>query len=197
MKPIKAITTDRNIIPGCQNIGMKDLLEKTNMTLGSGITTEKISDELARLLNQISEKVSTGDTRPTLYGPDDSPLAPWPLQIMLTPSNAPFLNKAEILVIGNCIPFLFPTLPEQLLENKVILMGCPNLDTAERHINKFSRIFRNGKIQRIATLTMEVHCCEGLNQMVEQGRSVSGVRIPMEKIILDRKGNVLNRIETP
>jgi len=74
------------------------------------------------------------------------------------------------------------------------MMGCPALDSFERHVAKFSRICRNASLRRITTLTMEVHCCDGLSLMVESGQAASGMNVPMGKVVLDTSGKIKDRI---
>jgi hypothetical protein len=181
-------------IKGCPNPAMPDFLAKISESLSRCQCGGKVSADLSRMLQSLSEKVHRGDTIPTLFGPENLPFSPWPVQIMLIPSNAPFLHNADLLVMGNCIPQLFPALPKELLEGKVVMMGCPALDSFERHVAKFSRICRNANLRRITTLTMEVHCCDGLNLMVESGQAASGMNTPMGKVVLDTSGKIKDRI---
>jgi hypothetical protein len=182
-------------IKGCPNTAMPDFLAKISESLSRCQCGGKVPADLSRMLQSLSEKVHRGDTIPTLFGPENLPFSPWPVQIMLLPSNAPFLHNADLLVMGNCIPQLFPVLPEELLEGRVVMMGCPAMDSFERHVAKFSRICRNANLRRITTLTMEVHCCDGLNLMVESGLTASGMNIPMGKVVLDTSGKIQTRIK--
>jgi hypothetical protein len=181
-------------IKGCPNPAMPDFLAKISEALSRCQCNGKVSAETSRMLQSLAERVHRGDTLPTLFGPENSAFSPWPVQIMLIPSNAPFLHNADLLVMGNCIPQLFPALPKELLEGRVVMMGCPALDSFERHVAKFSRICRNANLRRITTLTMEVHCCDGLNLMVESGRAASGMNIPMGKVVLDTSGQIQDSV---
>lgn len=181
-------------IIGCPNPAMPDFLAKISESLSRCQCGGRVSADLARMLQSLSEKVHQGDTIPTFFGPENLPVSPWPVQIMLIPSNAPYLQNADLLVMGNCIPQLFPALPKELLEGKVVMMGCPALDSFERHVAKFSRICRNANLRRITMLTMEVHCCDGLSLMVESGQAASGMNVPMGKVVLDTSGKIKDRI---
>jgi len=112
-------------IIGCPNPAMPDFLAKISESLSRCQCGGRVSAGLARMLQSLSEKVHQGDAIPTLFGPENLPVSPWPVQVMLIPSNAPYLQNADLLVMGNCIPQLFPALPKELLKGKVVMMGCP------------------------------------------------------------------------
>jgi hypothetical protein len=150
---------------------MPDFLAKSQNRHDAGATES--SGRSSRMLQNLRK------------GPSETRFRPRPENLPLSPGgsdhahpNSPFLRNADLLVMGNCISQLFPVLPDEILNGRVVMMGCPAVDSFERHVAKFSRICRNANLRRITTLTMEVHCCDGLNLMVETGRTASGMNIP-------------------
>ena len=73
------------------------------------------------------------------------------------------------------------------------MVGCPKLDDAQDYIQKFADIFRTADIKSISVVVMEVPCCQGLPVIVESGMEKARKRIPMEKVIIGVKGNLLGK----
>jgi ferredoxin len=122
-----------------------------------------------------------------------SALSHWPVQIKLVPPRAPFLNGADLLVMADCVPVAFPSLHQELLQGKAIMIGCPKFDDAEAYIEKFAAIFATSGIKSITTVVMEVPCCVGLPMMVHKGREKSGSQLPINQMVISTRGRIIDR----
>ena len=122
-----------------------------------------------------------------------SALSHWPIQIRLVPPTAPFLKGADLLVAADCTPFAYPRFHDDFLKGKVLLVGCPKLDDAEEYILKFAHIFHEADIKKITVLVMEVPCCQGLPVIIQKGMAMAGKDIPMEKTVINSRGEVIGR----
>ena len=125
--------------------------------------------------------------------PADSALSHWPVQIMLVPPTAPFLKGADLLVLADCVPVAYPTLHQDFLQGKAVMMGCPKFDDAQHYIEKFAQICKVSGIKSITSVVMEVPCCSALPMIVKKGMELSGSPIPMEEVIISTRGKVLER----
>ena len=123
----------------------------------------------------------------------ESALSHWPVQIMLVPPTAPFLKGADLLVLADCVPVAFPTLHRDFLQGKAVMMGCPKFDDAEHYIEKFAQICKQSGIKSLTSVVMEVPCCSALPMIVKKGMELSGVKIPMEEVVISTRGKVLER----
>jgi NAD-dependent dihydropyrimidine dehydrogenase PreA subunit len=128
--------------------------------------------------------------------PAASALSHWPVQIMLVPPTAPFLKRADLLVLADCVPVAYPALHRDFLLGKAVMMGCPKLDDAQAYIDKFAAIFQTAGIKSITTVVMEVPCCSGLPMIVKKGLEASGIQIPMEEVVISTRGQVLQKHNT-
>jgi Pyruvate/2-oxoacid:ferredoxin oxidoreductase delta subunit len=141
-----------------------------------------------------------GDTRSSVtinpqppLGNQASALSHWPVQIRLIPPNAPFLKGADLLVVADCVPVAFPSLHQDLLEGKVVMIGCPKFDDAEAYIEKFTAIFKTSGVKSVTTAVMEVPCCAGLPWMVEKGLAAAKAGIPYNQIVVSTRGEIIEQ----
>lgn len=121
----------------------------------------------------------SGDREKQAVESGPSRLTHWPVQIMLVPVQAPFLEGADLLLAADCVPFAMPDFHEELLEGRVLLVGCPKLDDAERYVEKIAAIFEKNRINSVMIAHMEVPCCAGLTRIVERAMERSGRNIPV------------------
>jgi len=120
-----------------------------------------------------------------------SELSHWPVQIKLVPPTAPFLKGADLLVAADCTPVAYPNFHRDFLKGKAVMVGCPKFDDTQEYIQKFADVFRTADIKSVTVVVMEVPCCQGLPVIVEKGMEMSGKKIPMEKIIISARGDIL------
>jgi hypothetical protein len=112
---------------------------------------------------------------------------------MLVPPTAPFLKGADLLVLADCVPVAFPTLHRDFLQGKRVMLGCPKFDNAQAYIDKFAQICKQSGIRSITSVVMEVPCCAALPVIVQKGMARSGVKIPMEEVVISVRGKIIER----
>ncbi len=122
-----------------------------------------------------------------------SALSHWPVQIRLVPPTALFLKGADLLVAADCTPMAYPNFHQDFLKGKVVMVGCPKFDDIQDYIQKFADIFNTTDIKSVTVVVMEVPCCQGLPIIVEKGMEMAGRKIPMEKVVISPRGEVLGR----
>jgi NAD-dependent dihydropyrimidine dehydrogenase PreA subunit len=123
-----------------------------------------------------------------------STLTHWPVQIKLVPPTAPFLKNADLLVASDCVPVAYPNFHEDLLKNRVVLMGCPKFDDIDEYIKKFADIFRITKIKSVTIAIMEVPCCSKMPLIVQKGMELAGKSISTEVVIVNTRGDIISRV---
>ncbi len=122
-------------------------------------------------------------------GPIASNLGNWPVQISLVPPQAPYLNGADLLIAADCAPFAYGDFHRRFMEGKVVLIGCPKLDNTQAYVDKLSVIFRENNIHSVGVVFMEVPCCGGLVQLVQEALRQSGASIPTTLYRVGIKGD--------
>ena len=135
-----------------------------------------------------------GELEPPRSRPADGPTSPpsrlghWPVQIMLVPPRAPFLDGADVLLAADCVPFAYADFHEALLKGRALLVGCPKLDDAELYREKLAEMFRRNGVRSVTVAHMEVPCCYGMVKLVESAIESSGKKIPLETRMISVKG---------
>lgn len=123
----------------------------------------------------------------------ESTLAHWPVQIKLVPPSASFLKGADLLVAADCTPVAYPNFHRDFLKAKAVMVGCPKFDDASEYVEKFADVFRSARIKSVTVAVMEVPCCQGLPMIVQKGMEKSGKKIPMEKVVISPRGDLLSQ----
>jgi NAD-dependent dihydropyrimidine dehydrogenase PreA subunit len=124
---------------------------------------------------------------------EPSELSNWPIQLMLVPVNAPYFNDADLLIAADCTAFSIGGFHTDFIKDKKLIIACPKLDDAKFYVEKLSQILSGNQIRSISVARMEVPCCGGLTQIVQQALKKSGKNIPYSETIIGIKGNIAKR----
>lgn len=122
-------------------------------------------------------------------GEMESTLTQWPVQLTLLPTNAPFLQNADLLIAADCVPFAYANFHNDFMRDRKLVVGCPKLDDAEFYKKKLTEIFKRSNIKSVIVVNMEVPCCFGLYHLVKEAIDSSGKTIPLRQETISIKGN--------
>ncbi|MCM8777775.1 MAG: 4Fe-4S binding protein [Candidatus Omnitrophica bacterium] len=121
-----------------------------------------------------------------------SQLRQWPIQLHLVNPKAPYFKKADLLFAADCTSFTYGNFHNDFIKGKTIAIACPKLDEGiDRYIEKIKQIVENNNINTITVAIMEVPCCSGLLNIVEEGVKKSGKKVPVKKVVISLKGEIL------
>lgn len=120
-----------------------------------------------------------------------SRLSQWPVQIKLVPVNAPYFNRAKLLIAADCTAYSRADFHERFIKNHVTLIGCPKLDMAD-YAEKLTEILRHNDIQSVTVVRMEVPCCGGIEHAVKSALLNSGKMIPWQVVTIATDGTILD-----
>jgi ferredoxin len=170
-------------VHACPGSAVMDLRDDKGDTLACGCPGSAVMDLKAE------EELCEEDV--TSVAPKGvSELRQWPVQIMLVPPTAPYLNNADLLIAADCVPFAYPDFHRKFLKGKILLVGCPKLDDAEFYVKKLQQMFEMNDIKSITIAHMEVPCCFGLIKIINQAVGQSGKNIPIKGYTIGVKGDV-------
>lgn len=120
-----------------------------------------------------------------------SQLRQWPVQIKLSPIQAPYFDGAHILVAADCSAFAYGDFHNRFMRDKVVLIGCPKLDEGD-YSEKLAEIFKNNNVQSLTVVRMEVPCCGGIERAAVTALKNSGKSIPWQVVTLSLDGQILD-----
>ncbi|MGD0837007.1 MAG: 4Fe-4S binding protein [Polyangia bacterium] len=122
--------------------------------------------------------------------PPPSSLSHWPVQLMLVPPHAPFLEGASLVVCADCVPFAVPDFHARYLAGKAVVIGCPKLDDLPHYAEKLAAIMRHARPRSLTVLRMEVPCCRGISQAAIGAALGSEQRFPIEEHVVGVRGGI-------
>ena len=134
----------------------------------------------------VSPPASPGEPGASGVGP--SRLVNWPIQLHLVPPEAAFLRQADVVLVSDCVPFVYTNLHEEIVRGRPVLIGCPKLDDTAAYVEKLARILSIAQIRSLTIVRMEVPCCAGLTRIAAAAQKLAGQVVPTEEIVVTRRG---------
>ena len=113
----------------------------------------------------------------------------WPVQIKLAPLTAPYFQGAKLLIAADCTAYAYAAFHHDFIRGKVILIGCPKLDSID-YTEKLTAIIRNNDIAGVSIVRMEVPCCGGLEKAAKKAIQTSGKFIPWQVVTIGIDGTI-------
>lgn len=121
----------------------------------------------------------------------ESQLLQWPVQIKLVPVNAPYFDKANLLIAADCTAYAYGDFHRRFIKNKITLIGCPKLDEGD-YAEKLESIIKNNDIKSITIVRMEVPCCGGIENAAKTALMKSGKFIPWQVVTISTNGELID-----
>ena len=121
----------------------------------------------------------------------ESQLQQWPVQIKLVPTQAPYFEGAKLLIAADCTAYAYANFHQDFIRGKVVLVGCPKLDSVD-YSEKLEEIIRSNNISIVTVVRMEVPCCGGLEMAAKKALQNSGKFIPWQVVTISVDGKILD-----
>lgn len=119
-----------------------------------------------------------------------SKLSQWPCQIKLIPTQAPYFDKAKLLIAADCTAYAYANIHEDFMNGRITLIGCPKLDAID-YSEKLAEVLKSNDISDVLMLRMQVPCCGGLQRAVENAINNSGKSISYKVVTISREGDIV------
>lgn len=114
----------------------------------------------------------------------------WPIQIQLTPVNAPYFDGADLLIAADCTAFAYANFAKEIQKGKITLIGCPKLDPVD-YSEKLTAILEQNDVKSVTIIRMEVPCCGRIQNAAVTAMKKSGKFIPWQVFTVSVEGEVL------
>lgn len=118
-------------------------------------------------------------------------LSQWPVQLRLVPVNAPYFDRADLLVAADCCAYAYGNFHNRFIRGRVTLIGCPKLDEGDSS-EKLAEILRKNDVRSVTVVRMEVPCCGGIENAVKRALQASGKFLPWHVVTLSTDGRILS-----
>lgn len=123
-------------------------------------------------------------------GSVQSELSQWPIQLHLVSPHAPYFKECDLLIAADCTAFTLGSFHQDLLKGKKLVIACPKLDETGGYVEKIAELLKNNTVYSLTAVIMEVPCCSGLFRIVEEAVELSGVRMPVKRIVIGLDGSI-------
>ena len=119
-----------------------------------------------------------------------SRLQNFPIQIKLTPVNAPWFDGADLLIAADCTAYSYGNFHNEFMKDKATLIACPKLDGVN-YAEKLTQIFANNDIRSVTVTRMTVPCCGGLPFAIKTALDNCGKDIPLNIVTISPDGRIM------
>ena len=173
--PTGALTIEEKDVPAFDMKAVETHLSKSKVTACPGSSQQQW------------KAAPTGDKEATI----PSGLGNWPIQLMLVPPQAPYLQNCDLVIAADCTAFAHGSFHSLFLDStKPLLIACPKLDNVSYYLDKLADIFRLAEIRSIELLLMEVPCCSGLQKIVQEAMKMAEKEIPLKTTVIGVRGDI-------
>jgi len=126
-------------------------------------------------------------------GPVPSALTHWPIQLHLINPQAGNFQGADLLVAADCVAFTMGDFHRQHLVGKSLIIACPKLDQGQDiYLQKIIVLIDLARVNTITVMIMQVPCCGGLIQIVQQATQQAQRKVPVKMIVVSVQGDILH-----
>ena len=194
--PTGAITFEMREAPAYDEAAVKkaQLQKKLMQELGGGMPCGCPGSQAKSIKHENTESESGSVSSASSVSPVQavpSRLSTWPVQIKLAPVNAPYFSGADLLIAADCSAYAYGNFHNDLIKNRVVLIGCPKLDEGD-YSEKLKAIIAGNDIKSVTVVRMEVPCCGGIEMAARRALQESGKFIPWQVVTVSTDGRVLD-----
>lgn len=122
--------------------------------------------------------------------PGQAHLCQWPLKMKLISPVAPYFHGAHLMLAADCSAFSYNSFHDSLLRNRVLIIGCPELDRNE-FSEQLLRILTNNDIKSVAVVRMDAPCCKKLTDSAMEAIKKSKKDIPLQFVTIFTEGEIV------
>jgi len=108
------------------------------------------------------------------------------------PSTSYFKN-ADIVIAADCVAYSLGDFHQKYLKGKSLAIACPKLDSnMQVYVEKVIAMIDSSQVNTITVMVMQVPCCRGLLQIVQEAISSAKRKVPVKLVVVSIEGGILN-----
>ncbi len=121
-----------------------------------------------------------------------SQLRQWPIQLHLISPSAPYYQGADVVLAADCVAYALGDFHRDYLKGKSLAIACPKLDSEQDiYRQKVKAWFEEAEINTLTVMIMQVPCCMGLINLVQQAGTEASRKVPVKSLVVGLKGEIL------
>jgi len=121
-----------------------------------------------------------------------SQLRQWPVQLHLVSPQAPYFQKADVVLTADCVAYAMGSYHQNYLKGKGIAIACPKLDEGqEEYLEKIKAWIDDAQINTLTVMIMQVPCCRGLLALAKEAAAQAKRKVPIKYVVVSLQGEVL------
>jgi len=126
-------------------------------------------------------------------GRRQSQLRQWPVQLHLVSPQAPYFEKADVVLSADCVAYALADFHKDYLKGKSLAIACPKLDDGqEAYVEKIVSLLDDAKINTLTVMIMQVPCCRGLLNIAQRAVQLAKRKVPVKAIVVSLQGDILS-----
>jgi hypothetical protein len=107
------------------------------------------------------------------------------MKLVQTYVKSPFLEKASVLIVGECVQHAFPRIYERFTKGRVVLTSCPETENAVLIMGKTATILTCSNPREVVVLTVDGSpYCFQLHAAVNQALFIAKSKVPLHHIVI-------------
>ncbi len=143
----------------------------------------------SQMMNFQDEKPAAGDEPAGIIA---SQLRQWPIQLHLISPTAPYYQGADVVLAADCVAYTLGDFHREYLKGNSLAIACPKLDSEQDiYRQKVLAWFDQAEINTLTVMIMQVPCCMGLLNLVQQAAAEAGRKVPVKILVVGLKGEIL------
>ena len=107
------------------------------------------------------------------------------VKLVQTHVKSPFLRKASILIVGECVQHAFPSIYKRFTKGRVVLTSCPEIENAALIMGKTATILTCSNPKEVVVLTVDGSpYCFQLHAAANQALFITKAKVPLRHLVI-------------
>ncbi len=107
------------------------------------------------------------------------------MKLVETWVKAPFLRDSSLLIVGECVREVFPSVFKEFVKERVVLTSCPEAENAKLIMGKLASIITCSKPREIIVLTIDGSPdCFQLHSSANEALFITKANVPLKHYVI-------------